>query len=257
MLRFVLAVMIAMFMAGVAAAQSPPAAPAAGKSKAAAKPSASATAPGQGRRVFLPPDPRDEAAILAEDAQIPREQVPTGPLAEISLFGLAPAQGRSFVFVIDRSNSMGSAGLGAIAAAAEELSRRINSLTHEHKFQVVAYNEATSHLSGRQLVPATDENKQKLVKYVAGLMASGQTEHRFGLLAALRLKPEVIFLLTDGGDPVLNKADLQFIRQQTAGRTSIHCVHFGRGPRPEEPSFLARLAAENRGSYVYIDVNAR
>jgi Ca-activated chloride channel family protein len=213
-------------------------------------------APGQGRRVFLPVDPRDEAAILAEDAQIPREQVPTGPVAELNLFGAA-AQGRSFVFVIDRSNSMGSQGLGAIGAAARELAARIGKLSHEQKFQVVAYNEAAAYFSGRQLVPATEENKKKLVKYVAELPASGQTEHTRGLLAALRLKPEVIFLLTDGGDPVMSKGDLQFIRQQAGGRTSIHCVQFGAGRAAEEPSFLTRLAAENRGSYVYIDVNTR
>jgi hypothetical protein len=212
----------------------------------------------QRRRVFLPPDPRDEARILAEDAQIPREQVPTGPIAELSLFGSKPpAQGRSFVFVIDRSSSMGSAGLGAIEAAAKELAARIHKLTQEHTFQVVAYNEATTRFTGRQLVPATAENKAKLVKYIAQLSAGGQTEHRYGLLAGLRLKPDVIFLLTDGGDPPLSPADLQFIRQQAGQRTSIHCVHFGRGPKPESPSFLEKLAKDNRGSYVYEDVSAQ
>ena len=73
----------------------------------------------------------------------------------------------------------------------------------------------------------------------------------------MRLKPEVIFILTDGGDPVLHPGQLRAIREEAAGRTSIYCIRFGRGPETEPLSFLARLAAENRGSYVYIDVNAR
>ena len=46
---------------------------------------------------------------------------PDGTDGGVSLFGSQPAEGRSFVFAIDRSNSMGSEGLGAIQAAAKEL----------------------------------------------------------------------------------------------------------------------------------------
>ena len=97
----------------------------------------------------------------------------------------------------------------------------------------------------------------KLIRFVADTAAYGQTEHLRGLLAALKLKPEVIFLLTDGGEPLLDNSQLRAIREQAAGRTSIHCVQFGRGPAPEGGSFLERLAAENGGSYVYIDMNRR
>jgi hypothetical protein len=201
--------------------------------------------------------PQDEAAILAADAAIPREPVPTGPTAQLALFGLPAAEGRSFVFVIDRSASMGSDGLGAIQAAAKELSARIDRLSAEQTFQVVAYNQSVAYLGGRELIPASAENQQKLVRFIADLAAYGQTEHMRGLLAALRLKPEVIFLLTDGGDPQLDAGELRLIREQTAGRTTIHCVQFGRGPRSDSAGFLARLAAESRGSYTYVDMNAR
>jgi Ca-activated chloride channel family protein len=95
------------------------------------------------------------------------------------------------------------------------------------------------------------------VRFVADTAAYGQTEHLRGLLAALKLKPEVIFLLTDGGEPLLDGAQLRSIRELAGGRTSIHCLHFGRGRAPEGEHFLQRLAAENRGSYVYIDMNRR
>jgi hypothetical protein len=227
--------------------------------KPTSPPAKKSTAPhgNQSRRVFLPSNPRDEAAILAEDAQIPREKKPTGPTAQLSLFGAGPAEGRSFVLAIDRSASMGSAGVGAIQAAAKELTSRLKTVTDKQTLQVIAYNQSIEHLAGRELIPATEENKARFVKRIAELSAGGQTEHHYALLAALRLKPEVIFLLTDGGDPPLNPAQLRLIRELSAGRTTIHCVRFGRGPKSDSPDFLARLAAENRGSYVYYDVNAR
>src|SRR5262245_7230954 len=205
----------------------------------------------------LPINPLDEAAILAEDALIPREKTPTGPTAQLSLFGSSNAEGRSFVFVIDHSNSMGGEGLGAIQAAAKELAVHINQLTDQQTFQVVAYNQAVAYFTDRELIPATAENKRKLVTFIANLAAYGQTEHSRGLLAALRLKPEIIFLLTDGGDPPLDASQLRTIREQAAPRTAIHCLHFGRGPRSDSKNFVARLAAENRGSYVYINMNGR
>jgi uncharacterized protein with von Willebrand factor type A (vWA) domain len=175
----------------------------------------------------------------------------------LSLFGSAQAEGRSFVFVIDRSQSMGGSGLGAIQAAAAELQAQIAALTPEQRVQVIAYNQATSFLGDRELIPASDANKKRLTEFVANISAFGQTEHVRALIAAMKLKPEVIFLLTDGGDPLLTAADLRIIREQAAGRVSIHTLHFGRGEPGEAADFLARLAAENRGSYTYIDMNRR
>jgi hypothetical protein len=209
---------------------------------------------GRGRPVILPG--LDDEAIRASDAAIPREVAPTGPTAQLSLFGSASAVGRSFVFVIDRSQSMGGEGLGAISAAAKELTVQLEQLTAEQKFQVVAYNQSVA-LLDRDLIPADETNKQRLVRFVADTAAYGQTEHLRGLLAALKLKPEIIFLLTDGGEPLLDNTQLRSIRESAGGRTSIHCLHFGRGPAPEGEHFLQRLAAENRGSYVYIDMNRR
>jgi von Willebrand factor type A domain len=220
--------------------------------------SASLSRAGSGR-LKLPFSLIDEAAILADDASQHRPGLPTGPKATIRIFGSPPVEGHSFVFVIDRSASMGAGGLGAIGAAAKELAAQLGSLTADQKFQVVAYNESSVYFTGRELIPATDENKQKLVSYIANLGDYGQTEHERGLLAALRLKPEVIFLLTDGGDPHLRPGQINFLAEQAGARTSIHCIQFGTGTADAIPAdhFLRRLAAETGGSYAFITVAGR
>lgn len=209
----------------------------------------------RGRRVSYLTE-ADKAAILAEDAARPRAQKPTGPTAKVSLFGSEEAEGRSFVFLIDRSQSMGGEGLGAIEAAATELATSVAALQETHKFQVIAYNQKPLYLTGRELLLATKGNKQQLIDFVKSLPAFGATEHEMGIFAALKLKPDAIFLLTDGGDPVLTSSQLQTIRNAAKG-TAIHCLQFGSGPRGGEPSFLQALATSTGGSYLYVDMAER
>jgi hypothetical protein len=201
----------------------------------------------------------DEDAVLAADALIPREQIPTGPTAKLSLFGSANAEGRSFVFVIDHSQSMGGEGLGAIAAAAKELAEQVTVLSPEQRFQVVAYAESASYFTGRELVSASGDHQAALVRFVSGLTAGGKTEHERGLRAALALKPEVIFLLTDGGDPHLKPTQISTIAELAGTRTTIHCLHFGRTKADGAPSdhFLRRLAAATGGNYTFVAMSAR
>jgi hypothetical protein len=213
---------------------------------------------GQGRGK-LPFSLIDEAAILADDASQHRPSLPTGPKATIRLFGSPPVEGHSFVFVIDRSASMGAGGLGAIGAAAKELTAQLTSLSADQEFQVVAYNQSAVYFTGRELIPATEENKGKLVKFIAELADFGQTEHERGLLAALRLRPEVIVLITDGGDPHLRPGQIQILAEQCGARTKIQCLQFGTGTEDAIPAdhFLRRLAAETGGSYGFITVAGR
>ncbi|MEX2026544.1 MAG: hypothetical protein WEH44_04570 [Pirellulaceae bacterium] len=213
--------------------------------------------PSRGKSRFGGMSAADVAAILAEEAARAKPAGPTGPKAKLSLFGSAEAEGRSFVFLIDRSQSMGHRGLGAIAAAAKELAASIDRLSPEQKFQVIAYNQKADSLGGRELLAATPENKRRLIEFVQTTVAVGATEHEMGLFAALRYKPDVIFLLTDAGDPLLGAGQLRAIRTAAAGRTAIHCLHFGAGPPSGEKNFLERLAEGNDGSYVYIDMRER
>lgn len=210
---------------------------------------------GGGRPVLMPG--LDDAAIRAADAKNRKPKRATGPTTRMSLFGSAEAEGWSFVFVIDRSQSMGGDGLDAIAAAARELAGAGERLTEAQTFQVVAYNQKPVYLTGRELIPATARHKQQMLGFLKTLVAYGATDHSAGLLAALRLEPDVIFFLTDGGDPYLNRLQMRTIREAARGRTSIHVLQFGAGPAVEDNDFLHRLAAENRGSYLYIDVHKR
>jgi hypothetical protein len=199
-----------------------------------------------------------EDAIIAADLAAQRgRRGPIGPPTQVSIFGSAPAAGHSFVFVLDRSQSMGEAGLGVLRAAEGELAQALTALQANHKFQIIAYNKTPLALHPRGLAAADQENKERAMVFVKDLVAMGGTGHAAAVHAALRLNPDVIFLLTDGGDPRLTHPEMEEIAHR-AGRTRITCLQFGFGPSPDEAAEAMRILAERtRGSYGYIDMASR
>ena len=208
---------------------------------------------GTGRRQAVLPG-QGTAEILAQDAKS-RRKGPTGATTKVSIFGSAAATGRSFVFVIDRSKSMGSEGLGALEAAGKELTKGLKSLKSYHRFQVIAYNQRCTYLEGTGLLTAQADRIGKVDNWLKQLPAFGATEHTNGLVSAIRLKPDVIFLLTDGGVPELDSVQLRRIRQYAEGKISIHSIQFGSGPNQDDDSFLKQLSQQNAGSFRYVDMS--
>lgn len=201
------------------------------------------------------PSGLDPSAIFAEEAARKQAIAARGPSTSLGLFGSDQAVGRSFVFLIDRSKSMGGGGLGAMAAAEHELQRAVQDLQPNHKFQIIAYHhQCVFLLNKRSMLPATKEHKDAIDGYLSGLAAFGATEHMTGLRTALQLEPDAIFLLTDGGYPHLSTVEIARIDTLAGERTAIHCIQFGSGPRQEDANFLERLAACCNGGYGYVDM---
>lgn len=173
------------------------------------------------------------------------------------VFGLA-ARGNRFAYVFDRSGSMGGPGKNLLQAAKAELLRSLDMLGELQQFQIIFYNDATTVMQLSQpgrLVLATDDNKALARDFLARITAGGATRHEEALSAALRMRPDVIFFLTDADEPALTRDQLQRIRRLNDDRTSIHAIQFGLGPKVGgEDNFIVQLAAQNGGKYRYVDV---
>jgi hypothetical protein len=199
----------------------------------------------------------DDELILAEQAARQAARDALGPATRVSVFGSAAAEGRSFVFAIDRSKSMGGDGLNALAAARAELARGLAHLTPKQRFQIVAYHHGCVYYKTTRLIPATEENKADIAGFIDRLAAFGGTAHETAIRAALAMEPDAVFLLTDGGDPHLNEIQLKNLRKLAEGLATIHCIQFGFGPLAEEDNFMMQLARQNGGGYTYVDMSRR
>ena len=173
-----------------------------------------------------------------------------GPGTEF--FG-AREHGDSFAYVIDCSGSMFDNG--ALDAAKRELLASLGRLPPDAKFGVIFYNlEATvfADPSGHPgLMAATLEAKARVRTRLREVESIGGTNHMVALRAALALRPEVIFFLTDAD--MMVPSDVERI-VAAAGSTRIQAIEFGVGPDVDESAPLRRLATATGGSYRYIDV---
>jgi hypothetical protein len=191
-------------------------------------------------------------------SDIPDRPLSLGDIGKgtVRLFGLE-GKGYKFVYVFDRSGSMGGDGRSCLAAAKAELAASLEGLEKTQQFQIIFYNENPllfnpAGYSGR-LAFATEANKQRALRFMETIAAEDGTDHEKALRAALGLRPDVVFFLTDADEPKLTDQQLADIRRWAAG-TIIHTVEFGQGPDSGGDNFLRRLARENGGKHVYVDV---
>ncbi len=159
--------------------------------------------------------------------------------------------GRSFVYVIDTSSSMDGPRL---RQAKSQLKASLRLLQPNQQFAVILYNEITQRLKLRRQVEqslyfATEVNRQLAAQEIESIISNAGTDHRPALLEALSLRPDVVYFLTDGDEPVLSAADLRDVRHAAQG-TTIHVIRFGDGSRTRGTDhWLQQLAGQNQGEY--------
>jgi hypothetical protein len=187
-----------------------------------------------------------------------------GPLGRGQDFGVqtqvfgVQGRGSRFVYVFDRSGSMSGYEGRPLAAAKRELLESLQSLQGVHQFQIVFYNQDPRLMSfaagdAPQMVFANDEGQRQAERFVGSIVADGGTDHVKALEVALKMRPDVIFFLTDADEPQLSRSDLDRIGRLNYG-TVINAIEFGAGPKRGDKNFLQSLAEENAGQHGYVDV---
>jgi hypothetical protein len=175
----------------------------------------------------------------------------TGSGPSTAFFG-AREQAESFAYVIDCSGSM--ATHDAIGLAKRELMASLDQLPPDARFGLLLYTTKYSvfpDASGRRaLMPATAANKERVRTRLAQVRPDEGTDPGPAVEQALAMRPEVVFLLTDGQE--LSYEDVERL-ESLRGSTRIHTIDFGGTAPAPETSPLRRLAAVTGGSYRHVD----
>ena len=156
--------------------------------------------------------------------------------------------GKTFVYIVDMSGSMYGA---RFERARRELISSIEKLNPEQSFHVFFFSDQTFPLffpkPATSLIKANSSNKKKSVRWIRAREPGGLTNPIMSLRAALDLKPDVIFLLTDG--EVDDPEQVRKIIQDNNVRTTIHTIAF---ENEDGANTLERIAKENRGSFRFV-----
>ena len=160
-----------------------------------------------------------------------------------TFFGLA-AEGRRFVYIVDKSGSMstgwnarpGSLSVGRSSGdtrwsrAVAELLKSIAKLPTVARFQAYLYDSGLSSPPWNEdWVPAGGRGRTRVQNWVGRIVPGGGTQPVDAIQSALRLQPppDAIFLLTDGefpAEPALQV--LQSMKEQGV-RCPVHTVALG------------------------------
>jgi von Willebrand factor type A domain len=192
------------------------------------------------RSPFLgPPDAEGAAADRYGPGTPDWSEIP--PWRQTSFFGIR-APGRFFVYVIDCSESM--IDEDRFARATMEVRRSVLALQAPQQFEVIFYNsESIPMPGGPRPRPADPHNKGQLVSWLRIIEPDGGTDPRTAVKQALMLRPEAVFLLSDGAFP---DGTADTVARFNGHKIPIHCVDLSGG---EGGNHLRRIAKDSGGKY--------
>lgn len=158
----------------------------------------------------------------------------------------AGGAGSKFVFVLDKSGSMGG---GKLPAVIDELEAKLATLTREQSFCLFFFDTRAFCMPGGRLLPATPENVTSMIQWARAQRPDGGTDPTEAMHLAFFLRPDTLWLLSDGG---FRDAVVGAITQANRWRTRVHTIAFFQ--RAEHT--LAELARRNGGRHIYVPPSA-
>ena len=216
----------------------------------------------------------------------------TGSGSPVNFFGIRDVS-TSVVIMIDVSDSMftrtGDAEGGKLVklgkeqsfqAVRDEAIKLVQSLTPGTRFGIVRWSGG-AYTWKPELVPATDENKQAAIAHIQNDInmkkapkkpdRPGGTRHDYALEEAFKLKPETIYMITDGNatgdsptDPSkkISAADIYKVAEEgqksLTKKARLHAIYYLTGKeKAEEKELLTRLASRNGGQFRNVEAKNR
>ncbi len=187
-----------------------------------------------------------EAAAAARGRPVARDrygepdwrEVP--PWRQTSFFGIR-AQGQVFIYVVDCSGSM--IDEDRLDRAKRELRRSVAALQSPQRFKVIFYNDRPIPMPGDLPRAADHPSKAQLGRWLDLVQPDGGTDPRGALSLALAMRPDAVFLLSDGAFP---DGTAEAVAHLNPGKVPIHCIDLANGAAGDD---LRKIAAGSGGQY--------
>ncbi len=137
------------------------------------------------------------------------------------------ANGKKFVFIVDASGSMTEDA--RFIRAMDQLEKSLRGLGTSQRYYVIFFSDQTYQQPTTGLVAATKENLARTMKWLEKLAPNGNTYPAFAVLRAYDLRPDAIFLLSDGvfGNDVLEYLHYTKLTKGSASLIPVHTIALG------------------------------
>lgn len=160
------------------------------------------------------------------------------------------AEGKRFVFVVDRSRSMNYPYPGEYKTRFNrvkiEIGRSITQMNAEAEFYIIFFNDGLLPMPTESYLPVGSDARAKSFEWLAAVPADGNTDPRPALRMALNMKPDAIYFLTDGEFQPEISHDLESLVQRNV---PIHTFSLA---NPNAEKTLKAVAEHNGGQYTFV-----
>ena len=163
------------------------------------------------------------------------------PWLQTSFFGVR-AKGKTFIYVVDCSGSMGLDE--RLLRAKAEIRRAVSAMRHPQKFYVIFYNDEALDMPGGIPVDSDANAVARLTNWFRTVGPDGETDPRAAMTQAIGLRPDAIFLLSDGEFP---DGSVEHILRKNKLKVPIHCIDLAGG---KGALGLTTIAKSSGGEYV-------
>jgi hypothetical protein len=163
-----------------------------------------------------------------------------------SFFGIK-ASGKRFVFVVDTSGSMHEND--RYLRCRQELWNSISAMKYGQQYLIIFFNNNPHPMPENRLVDAKPDQLSRTAKWLLGIGPGGGTHPWESLKRAFIMKPDAIYLLTDGEfDPAI-VAKVDRIQPETKKKIPVHTIAFQSLPGAELLKVISQVSG---GQHTYI-----
>ena len=173
-----------------------------------------------------------------------------------SFFGIE-SKGNRFVYIVDCSGSMFEED--RYQRAIYELHRSLMKLDEDQEFLVAIYNDRIfpmldRRLNETKLIKASVNNRASVIRWMRAQVPFGFTLPAPAMYGALKVKPDAIFLLSDGelGDDTVGMLRKFNLGSKSAGNPKIPINTITLGSTGAGLPTMKRIAQENEGQFIWV-----
>jgi hypothetical protein len=154
------------------------------------------------------------------------------------------------IYLCDASGSM----LSVFGNLKQQLKESINNLdlTAGQKFNVIFFSDSNVFplfKGGMQI--ATPDNKKAAIDFIDNQVSTGGTQPIPAIQEALKEKPQLLYVLTDGFDQIANFDDVTnaFKAGNADGKMHINCIFLQSDEDPKLEQVLKSIATQGHGDF--------
>ena len=210
---------------------------------------------------------QQSTAPIKENLDLPYDAIGEGEeedAPEIVVFYGQPLEGNAFVYVIDKSSSMGDSG--ELDIAKREVRKNVTEFSENVEFGVIFFDRnVTKYPSSGSLVYGTMPNKASAISFINSITSGQGSCCREALISGLEMinksksERRILTYVGDGGgtcsdtelEPEYLRRTISSVTSANYKRAKINCIGV-LNPQPLNEEFMKNLASSNNGNYTKI-----